>query len=152
MKQESIGTERQKAALSAYTKLMRSTESVNRRIDLQRPLGGRLTTSQFAVLEALHFHGVMKQVEISKKILKTPGNLTLVIDNLVRASLVTRKVSDTDRRANTIELTPEGKQLIAGIFPAMAEAIERTFSVLGDDELSQLSALLKRLGTADEHI
>lgn len=135
-------------SLKGYVKLMRAAESVNRRIHAERVLAGRLTMSQFAVLEALYAHGgQLKQVEIAKKILKTPGNLTLVIDNLVRAALVTRTVSVSDRRANAIELTPEGSKLISEVFPLMAGAINEAFSVLDSQELNQLSELLKKLGT-----
>lgn len=135
-------------SLKGYVKLMRAAESVNRRINAERVLAGRLTMSQFAVLEALYAHeGQLKQVEIAKKILKTPGNLTLVIDNLVRAALVTRTVSVSDRRANAIGLTPKGSKLISEVFPLMADAIAAAFGVLDSQELNQLSLLLKKLGT-----
>jgi MarR family 2-MHQ and catechol resistance regulon transcriptional repressor len=139
---------RKQQSLKGYVKLMRAAESVNRRINAEHVLAGRLTMSQFAVLEALFAHGgQLKQVEIAKKILKTPGNLTLVIDNLVRASLVTRTVSAADRRANAIELTPQGSKLISEVFPLMADAITEAFDVLDSQELNQLSELLKKLGT-----
>jgi MarR family 2-MHQ and catechol resistance regulon transcriptional repressor len=139
---------RKQQSLKGYVKLMRAAESVNRRINAEHVLAGRLTMSQFAVLEALFSHGgQLKQVEIAKKILKTPGNLTLVIDNLVRASLVTRTVSAADRRANAIELTPKGSTLISEVFPMMADAITDAFDVLDSQELNQLSELLKKLGT-----
>lgn len=139
---------RKQQSLKGYVKLMRAAESVNRRINAEHVLAGRLTMSQFAVLEALFAHGgQLKQVEIAKKILKTPGNLTLVIDNLVRASLVTRTVSAADRRANAIELTPKGSTLISEVFPLMADAITDAFDVLDSQELNQLSELLKKLGT-----
>jgi MarR family 2-MHQ and catechol resistance regulon transcriptional repressor len=139
---------RKQQSLKGYVKLMRAAESVNRRINAEHVLAGRLTMSQFAVLEALYAHGgQLKQVEIAKKILKTPGNLTLVIDNLVRASLVTRTVSAADRRANAIELTLKGSTLISEVFPKMADAITDAFDVLDSQELNQLSELLKKLGT-----
>jgi MarR family 2-MHQ and catechol resistance regulon transcriptional repressor len=139
---------RKQQSLKGYVKLMRAAESVNRRINAEHVLAGRLTMSQFAVLEALYAHGgQLKQVEIAKKILKTPGNLTLVIDNLVRASLVTRTVSAADRRANAIELTLKGSTLISEVFPMMADAITDAFDVLDSQELNQLSELLKKLGT-----
>ena len=139
---------RKQQSLKGYVKLMRAAESVNRRINAEHVLAGRLTMSQFAVLEALFAHGgQLKQVEIAKKILKTPGNLTLVIDNLVRASLVTRTVSAADRRANAIELTPKGSTLISEVFPKMADAITEAFDILDAQELNQLSELLRKLGT-----
>ncbi|MDA3833130.1 MAG: MarR family winged helix-turn-helix transcriptional regulator [Spirochaetales bacterium] len=149
MKRAAVDAKKNRIALNAYIKLMRCTETVNKRIEKQEPLRGTLTVSQFAVLEALYFHGPMKQVEIAKKILKTPGNLTMVIDNLVKADLVTRRVSDRDRRSNSIELTDKGNNLIVKVFPRMADAIEHTFSVLTEKELAEFSKLLKKLGTSE---
>ena len=142
------GSESRRLALGAFTKLMRAAESVNQKIDRLSPLRNKLTISQFAVLEALHFHGPMKQVEIARKILKTPGNLTTVIDHLVRDGLVDRIPSALDRRANTIGLTAAGETLIAEVFPQVADAIGTVFSVLDEQELSELSRLLKKLGTS----
>jgi MarR family 2-MHQ and catechol resistance regulon transcriptional repressor len=147
MKRKVNASKSRKLALDAYIKLMRSYESVNRRIEQGYPLNDKLTDSQFAVLEALYFHGTMKQIDLAKKILKTPGNLTTVIDNLVRDSLVTRKVSAEDRRANDIELTAKGEALIATVFPKVAESIEAAFSILDEQEIIELSRLLKKLGT-----
>ncbi|MGM0432896.1 MAG: MarR family winged helix-turn-helix transcriptional regulator [Spirochaetota bacterium] len=150
MKQVSTVLESKQPALQAYIKLMRAVESVNHRIEWQEPLKRRVTISQFAVLEALYFHGPMKQVEIARKVLKTPGNLTMVIDNLVKSALVSRRPSKEDRRANTIELTAEGEEVISQVFPHVAEAIAKTFSVLDAHELSELSKLLKKLGRAEK--
>jgi len=148
MKRPVEGSESRRLSLGTYTKLMRATESVNQRIERLCPLREKLTISQFAVLEALHFHGPMKQVEIARKILKTPGNLTTVIDHLVRDGLVDRIPSALDRRANTIGLTSTGEDLITLIFPQVADAIETVFSVLDAQELSDVSRLLKKLGTS----
>jgi MarR family 2-MHQ and catechol resistance regulon transcriptional repressor len=142
-----MDNDRQRQSLDAYIKLMRAVESVNRRINSEQVLEKKVTMSQFAVLEALYFHdGQMRQVEIAQKILKTPGNLTLVIDNMVRSSLVTRKPSASDRRANDIALTDTGRQLIERLFPRMADAIVDSFTILNSDQLKQLSGLLKQLG------
>jgi MarR family transcriptional regulator, 2-MHQ and catechol-resistance regulon repressor len=140
------GTARQKLCLETYIKLQRSAESVNRRIDRMRPLPDGMTTSQFAVLEALLFHGSLKQADIAKKILKTQGNLTMVIDNLVKAGLVERQGLPEDRRVKLIHLTTAGEAIIEQVFPRMADAITDSLSVLTDEQLRELSALLRTLG------
>lgn len=149
VKKQLEATVQEKRSLDAYIKLMRSTESVNRRIDQQKPLPASLTSSQFAVLEALLFHGPLKQAEISRKILKTPGNLTLVIENLVKAGLTERTFLADDRRVKIIKLTEKGRVLIETVFPNMKTAISRSFSVLTQNELQELSRLLKKLGTSE---
>ena len=68
-------------ALNTYTKLMRAAESVTGRISRVMTAAG-LTISQFGVLEALQHKGPLCQKDIAAKILKSSGNITLVIDNL----------------------------------------------------------------------
>jgi MarR family 2-MHQ and catechol resistance regulon transcriptional repressor len=68
-------------ALNTYTKLMRAAETVTGRVGRTMTAAG-LTISQFGVLEALHHKGPLCQRDIAAKILKSTGNITLVIDNL----------------------------------------------------------------------
>jgi MarR family 2-MHQ and catechol resistance regulon transcriptional repressor len=138
---------RRERVLNTYIKLLRAADTVTSR--LHRHLAGRhLTVSQFAVLEVLFHKGPLCQKEIGEKILKTSGNMTLVIDNLEKRGLVTRKKDADDRRFITVHLTGEGRRLISSIFPVHADIAEQIFSVLDDDELNRLGALLKKLGTS----
>ena len=68
-------------ALNTYTKLMRAAESVTNRVN-RFMSAANLTISQFDVLEALYHKGPLCQRDIAAKILKSTGNITLVIDNL----------------------------------------------------------------------
>ena len=75
------GTSEERRALDLYIKLSRAAESVNQRVNrhLQEV---NLTVSQFGVLEALYHLGPMTPGVLCDKILRSTGNLTLVIDNL----------------------------------------------------------------------
>lgn len=46
----------------------------------------RMTASQFGVLEALCHLGPMHQYDLGERILKSSGNMTMVIDNLAPLS------------------------------------------------------------------
>src|SRR5512137_147164 len=84
-------------ALNTFTKLMRAAESVTSRV--HRVLAApKLTISQFGVLEALYHKGPLCQKDIAAKILKSTGNITLVIDNLEKNGLVRRERDSEDRR------------------------------------------------------
>lgn len=139
--------QKKELVLKTYTTMMRATESVTSR--MHRHLSGyNLTVSQFGVLEALYHLGSLSQRDIGKKILKTSGNITMVVDNLERRQLVVRKKSDKDRRIIMVKLTDEGYRLIHKIFPVHAGIAENIFSVLSNDELEKLGRLLKILGKA----
>ena len=132
-------------ALSVFTKLMRAAESVS--VDVHQEIAeAGLTISQFGILEALYHLGPMTQKEIGKKILKSPGNITMVIDNLEKRNLVRRKRRSDDRRSYTISLTSEGKALIATLFPPHSKRISKRISVLSEEEQHLLASLLKKLG------
>jgi len=136
-------------ALSAYVKLMRAAESLTARI--HRNLAEvNLTISQFGTLEALYHLGPMTQVEIGAKILKSSGNMTMVIDNLAKRGLVRRERSKEDRRYFTVHLTDTGKKLISEFFPAHAGRISAEMSVLTASEQEQLGWFCKKLGIGKE--
>lgn len=132
-------------ALNAYTKLMRGAESVTGRVGRTMSDAG-LTISQFGVLEALLHKGPMCQRDVASKILKSTGNITLVIDNLEKQGLVLRERSLEDRRYCTVLLTEKGRRLIEPTFAEVEAAIIAEMGVLTDEEQETLGRLCKKLG------
>jgi MarR family 2-MHQ and catechol resistance regulon transcriptional repressor len=132
-------------ALNTYTKLMRAAESVTSRVHsvLATP---KLTISQFGVLEALYHKGPLCQRDIGSKILKSSGNITMVIDNLERQSLVSRVRDENDRRYFTINLTESGTDLIVKVFADVEAAIVTEMDSLEEGEQELLGHLCKKLG------
>ena len=136
-----------RTALSTFTKLMRAAESVSARVHKELQRSG-LTVSQFGILEALYHLGPMVQKELADKILKSPGNITMVIDNLEKRGLIVREKSRSDRRASVITATDKGLHLFDAIFPAHARRITESMAQLSVDEQETLGRLLKKLGRA----
>ena len=132
-------------ALDTYVKLMRATESVTTRAHRQLSAFG-LSFSQFGVLEALYHLGPMSQSEVGQKILRSSGNMTMVIDNLEKRQLVKRERSQADRRFRIVHLTEKGRKLISRIFPSHATEIAMEFGVLTASEQKTLGKLCKKLG------
>ena len=139
------GIKKERSALKTYVKLMRAAESVTQRTH-QHLFATGLTISQFAVLEALYHLGPLSQKEIGQKILRSSGNITMVIDNLEKRGLVKRKRSKVDRRYFIVHLTSRGKKLVEDIFPQHAAVIADEMSVLSESEQEALSKLCKKLG------
>jgi MarR family 2-MHQ and catechol resistance regulon transcriptional repressor len=147
--QKKYKNSRERKALKTYVKLMRAAESVTARIHKHLSSIG-LTLSQFAVLEVLYHLGPLSQGEIGRKILRSSGNMTMVIDNLEKNGLVRRKRDETDRRFFIVHLTDRGFKLISNIFPPHARVITREFGVLTDAEQDALASLCKKLGLREE--
>ncbi len=139
------GSNAERLALSTYLKLTRASEGLWNRLapGLQR---ADLTPSQFGVLEALYHLGPMHQCDLGERILKSSGNMTLVIDNLEKRALVRRERSLEDRRFIQVHLTPEGERLIRRVFPGHADAITRELAVLTQEEQRTLGNLCRKLG------
>ena len=132
-------------ALSVFTKLMRAAEAVSSSVH-REIVDAKLTISQFGVLEALYHLGPMCQKDIAGKILKSCGNITMVIDNLEKRNLVLRTRKIDDRRYYEVTLTNEGHRLIESLFPPHADRIARRFSTLDDAEMRTLATLLRKIG------
>lgn len=131
--------------LNTFIKLMRATESLNNR--LNRHLSDvNLTVSQFGTMEVLFHLGPLNQRTIGEKLLKSGGNITMVIDNLEKQGYVIRKKDPEDRRAVLIHLTPKGETFIEKFFPKHVEKIKEEFSVLSDEEKITLAEICKKLG------
>ena len=142
------GSKDETRALNAYVKLTRASETISVRI--HRHLGDTgLTVSQFGVLEAIYHIGPLSQAELARKILRSTGNITMVIDNLEKRGLVRRERRQGDRRYNAVRLTPEGKELIRTIFPLHAEKILKAMNALTRAEQETLGHLCRKLGRAE---
>ncbi len=129
-------------ALGMWVKLARAFATMSRLTgeDIRRY---GLTQAQFGVLETLG--------DLAHKMLSTGGNVTVVVQNLIRDGLVRRVVSPLDRRVVYVSLTPKGTRLFRRIFPQHAEAVARIAAVLSAEDQERLGDLLRALGRgADE--
>ena len=140
-----LGTQEEVLALDTLVKLIRAAESVSNRIH-RHLIDVDMTVSQFGVLEALYHLGPLHQRDLAEKLLKSGGNMTLVIDNLEKRQLVRREREVGDRRCIKVQLTEKGKQLIGEIFPTHVAAVVEEMSVLTPSEQMELGRICKQLG------
>jgi len=139
------GTPEEVLALDTYIKLSRAAESIDSRLLHQHTLDD-LTITQFGVLEVLYHLGSLSQTNIGAKLLKSGGNITLVIDNLEKYGYVRRRRCDSDRRIIWIDLTDEGRARIEAVLPVHVAAIVAEMSILSADEQVELGRLLRKVG------
>ncbi|BAC89763.1 MarR family winged helix-turn-helix transcriptional regulator [Gloeobacter violaceus] len=141
------GTPAEVRALDAYIKLTRASDAVSGRIHAHLA-GANLTVSQFGVLEALLHLGPLCQSALAGKLLKSGGNMTLVIDNLEKRGLVERVRSVTDRRYITVHLTEAGRELVERLLKPHVQGVVAAMDALTPDEQETLGTLCRKLGTA----
>ncbi|MEM5786482.1 MAG: MarR family transcriptional regulator [Syntrophobacteraceae bacterium] len=140
------GTQEERRAFNAFIKLTRAAESIGACVHRQLAEKG-ITTSQIGVLEMLLHFGPLSQGKIGRLLLRSGGNMTLVIDNLEKRGLVKRTRDQVDRRFYIIDLTTEGKRLAAEIFPEHLSAIFEQMKVLTREEQEELGRLCAKLET-----
>lgn len=145
------GTAVERSALDLYIKLSRAADATNHNINSHLKEWS-LSVSQFGVLEALYHLGPLNSGMLGEKILKSSGNMTLVVDNLVKRGLVERRRDPNDRRCIVVHLTANGRELIDTILPVHVARVVEIMSVLTPDEQAQLAALSRKLGLAQAGI
>jgi DNA-binding MarR family transcriptional regulator len=83
--------------------------------------------------------------ELSRRLMVTNGNLTGLVDRLVREGLVARLVAPPDRRAQIVSLTPAGKRALDTMTPDHASWVREMFAGLTETDRRQLYTLLGKL-------
>jgi MarR family transcriptional regulator, lower aerobic nicotinate degradation pathway regulator len=108
-----------------------------------RPLG--LGAQQYLVLSQLRELGHTSQAELAAALGLDPSNLASTAGDLVDRGLVDRCRDETDRRRYALTLTAAGDELWARAADAIGQTEHQLLSALDGDQVSQLSALLRRL-------
>ena len=133
-------------ALRLWLRLLTCTLLIQQRVRLRLRESFGISLARFDLMAQLERHpGGLKMGELSKRLMVTGGNVTLLTDQLVAEKLVERRPIPGDRRAFAVRLTPKGKRL----FDEMAATHERwVIDMLGDvprTDHARLYTLLGRL-------
>ena len=132
-------------ALDAYIKLQRAADTA-----LARTTGHLarydLTVSQFGVLEALHHLGTLHQRDLARKLLRSAGNMSIVLQNLERRGLISRRRDPGDARFVKVGITDRGRRLLLSFFPRHVQGIVEEMAALTADEQAELARLCRKLG------
>lgn len=139
------GSPRETRALAAFIKLMRAAHWASVRAGRFREQAG-FTESQFAVLEALFHLGPLDQTQLKERLLTSPSNLTVVIDNLEREGHVQRRAGVADQRQRIVHLTARGRRRVEELLPGHVGRIVAVMSGLPPREQEQLGRLCRKLG------
>ena len=135
------------AALHALVtvSILRLTGEIKGRMDnFVRPFD--LTTSRMGVLLTLFFSPEkLSPSDLGERLFVTRGNMTGLIQGLVKEGLVTRVQRAGDRRAHDLELTPRGCELLREYLPHHRRALACLLSGLTPDEALQLAELLRKV-------
>jgi MarR family 2-MHQ and catechol resistance regulon transcriptional repressor len=139
------GSKEEITALDTAIKLIRATESLISKTSLNLSRYN-ITLSQFGILDAIYHLGPLTQKSLGEKILKSGGNITHVVDNLERRTLVKRHRGKSDRRNFEIHLTKKGEKLITKVLPEQVKMIKNELGILSQEESEIFQKLCKKIG------
>jgi DNA-binding MarR family transcriptional regulator len=145
MAQASAGTERIPYGLLLARLGQEATARFRRSV---RPLN--LGAQQFIVLKQLEALGPCSQGALADALGIDYSNLASVTGELYRRELIERNRDEADRRRYVVELTTDGRQLLADADNAVGAGEEDMLSVLGEVERDQLWDLLRRIADSLE--
>lgn len=139
------GTDKEINTLNSFIKLVRAYESLSSRLYMLFEKYG-ITESQFYALDLLYHLGQMNQKELSKKICRSEGNITMVVNNLLKQKLIKKKQSEDDKRIFLIKITGDGRDLYERIFPNFLKSIMIEFRGIKTKEHKEFQKVCKRIG------
>jgi DNA-binding MarR family transcriptional regulator len=125
--------------------LLRCTDAIDKFANTEVAKKGDNRTG-LSVLQILleHPDGISQQ-EIAKQTGRTKQAIVVAIDNLAKKGHVIRCSDDNDRRVNSIRITKEGLDHLAGVFPHTIKMCNDALSALSDSEIEELQPLIVKL-------
>ncbi|MGA2670647.1 MAG: MarR family transcriptional regulator [Dehalococcoidia bacterium] len=103
-----------------------------------------LTTEQYAVLAAIKYLGdSVKISDLAQSLERSPNSVSMIIDRMVKAGLVTRKRDKVDRRVVYVFITSKGENALKPAIPAGVEFIQKILSPLSYEDKRTLASLLE---------
>ncbi|WP_129802174.1 MarR family transcriptional regulator [Streptomyces sp. F001] len=104
-----------------------------------------ITFATWTVLATLKLEGPMIQRRLAEYLSIEGPTLTRHLETMERRGIVLRTRSGADRRAVTVELTPEGDAMYSKIESIALRSHERMLEGISDSEIAQLSRLLEKI-------
>lgn len=110
-----------------------------------RPFG--LNEAEFRVLTALFTQpeGVSHPSDLCSRTSQSPANMSRISDALVSRNLITRVLSEQDRRRMVMRITETGEELVRRLMPVLWAPVREMFKDFSEAEQAQLIALLVRV-------
>ncbi|MEO4055186.1 MarR family transcriptional regulator [Solibacillus sp. CAU 1738] len=98
----------------------------------------RFPGSQSHILFLLERKGHLKMSEVAEALHLTPGAVTTASDKLIDNGYITRVRDEQDRRVVYLDMTKEGKEVLANLQKEARKVMQLVFSNLSETDLNFL--------------
>lgn len=133
-----------RSSVRVWLRLLSCTMAIEKEVQ-RRFVERGMTLPRFDVLAALDRHGEMNMGALSQALLVSNGNVTQLVQKLVRDGFVELRKPPKDRRASIVRLTPQGRETFAVLAQAHQEWIDQMVGGLGYTERERLYVALGTL-------
>jgi DNA-binding MarR family transcriptional regulator len=136
------------AAAKTWAQLVRVEQSLLASVEAELKAAGFPPLAWYdALLELSRTPGgYMRPLDLERAMLLPQYSTSRLIDRLVKAGLVIRKVCPIDGRGQFVEITAAGKKLRQKMWPSYSAAIERHVGAkLSREDVAKLGDLLGKL-------
>ncbi|MCC6573925.1 MAG: MarR family transcriptional regulator [Planctomycetes bacterium] len=127
------------SVITVAQKIFRAVTDLVRRHDL--------TESQYNALRVLRGAArrdeKLTQAQLADRLIASRANTTWILDRLEERKLIERQ-AHSDRRKNTVVITPGGQKLLTKIDPEFEQFLAGMLGDIDADELAGLQALLAK--------
>ncbi|CUB08875.1 MULTISPECIES: MarR family winged helix-turn-helix transcriptional regulator [Bacillus] len=115
------------------------------RNDIGKIFGGYIPWNEFIVLRILNRTNKEMVSRVANELNVSNSHITAVTEKLINKGFVTRSRSTSDRRVVYLEITEQGKDLVAKMEGAKKQYLQERFSMLSEEEMNIMISISKKL-------
>ncbi|MBJ8058206.1 MarR family transcriptional regulator [Bacillus cereus] len=115
------------------------------RNDIGKIFGGYIPWNEFIVLRILNRTNKEMVSRVANELNVSNSHITAVTEKLINKGFVNRSRSTSDRRVVYLEITEQGKDLVAKMEDAKKQYLQERFSTLSEEEMNIMISISKKL-------
>lgn len=128
------GTDQDNQSLRLWLRLLTCTNLIETKLRNHLRLEFGCTLPRFDLLAQLERHPQgLSMGELSQLMMVSAGNVTGISNQLEKEGLITRKVSNKDRRSFSLSLTPQGKEQVAKMMLSYQSCLSDIFTQISKE-------------------
>ncbi len=110
-----------------------------------RDAGFTITIDQWLTIESIIENPGIKQQDLAEKVFKDNASITRIIELLVKAKYLKRKVHKEDRRRTTLTVTKIGEEVVSNVNSVILQNREKALQGIDPDEMAIVDSILKKI-------
>ncbi len=126
-------------------RLERAMNTFSKKCFSKELLGVEITVTQMQTLLMINSLPGCKMSDLSEKLEVTLGNVTSLIDRLIKEGLVKRCEDESDRRIVRVELTPKGKNTVTTVLANRKKTLAGIFKKVKESDKEVLLNIMERI-------